>query len=111
MKLAGANRGHIRQYDGEFLRLVAAYGESPEELAVFQAPVRLSAESRSGRAFLERKPIHDVDAQVERHLMAAQTGARTALAVPLLRREMPRSEFLRFGAMLSNLLPTAKSSS
>ena len=38
-KLAGAKRGHIRQYDGEFLRLVASYGESPEELIVFQAPV------------------------------------------------------------------------
>ena len=38
VKLAGARRGHIRQYDGEFLRLVAAYGESPGELAVFQVP-------------------------------------------------------------------------
>ena len=93
VKLAGARRGHIRQYDGEFLRLVAAYGESPEELAVFQVPVRLSAESRSGRAFLERKPIHDVDAQVERHPMAAQTGARTALAVPLLREATPIGVF------------------
>ena len=87
VKLAGAKRGHIRQYDGEFLRLVASYGESPEQLAVFQTPVRPRAESRSGRAFLERKPIHDVDAQVERHPMAAQTGARTALAVPLLRED------------------------
>jgi GAF domain-containing protein/two-component sensor histidine kinase len=93
VKLAGAKQGHIRQYDGEFLRLVASYGESPEELAVFQAPVRLSAESRSGRAFLERKPIHDVDAQVERHPMAARTGARTALAVPLLREDTPIGVF------------------
>ena len=87
VKLAGATRGHIRQYDGEFLRLVATYGESPEEVAVFQAPVRPRPESRSGRAFLDRRPIHDVDAQVQRHAMAAQTGARTALAVPLLREE------------------------
>ncbi|HEU4340668.1 MAG TPA: GAF domain-containing protein, partial [Candidatus Binatia bacterium] len=87
VKLAGAKRGHIRQYDGEFLRLVASYGESPEQLAIFQAPVRPSAESRSGRAFLERKPIHDLDAQVQRHPMAAQTGARTTLAVPLLRED------------------------
>jgi GAF domain-containing protein len=87
VKLAGAKQGHIRQYDGEFLRWVASYGESPEELAVFQAPVRPSLESRSGRAFLERRPIHTLDAQVERHTMAAQTGARTALAVPLLRED------------------------
>ena len=93
VKLAGATQGHIRQYDGEFLRLVASYGESQEELAVFQTPVRPSIESRSGRAFLERKPIHDVDAQVGRHSMAAQTGARTALAVPLLREDTPIGVF------------------
>jgi two-component system, NtrC family, sensor kinase len=93
VKLAGAKRGHIRQYDGAFLRLVASYGESPEQLAVFQAPVRPRAESRSGRAFLERKPIHDLDAQVERHPMAAQTGARTTLAVPLLREDTPIGVF------------------
>jgi GAF domain-containing protein len=93
VKLAGAKQGHIRQYDGEFLHWVASYGESPEELAVFQAPVRPSLESRSGRAFLERKPIHTLDAQVERHTMAAQTGARTALAVPLLREDTPIGVF------------------
>jgi GAF domain-containing protein len=93
VKLAGARQGHIRQYDGEFLRWVASYGESPEELAVFQAPVRPNLESRSGRAFLERRPIHTSDAQVERHPMAAQTGARTALAVPLLREDTPIGVF------------------
>jgi GAF domain-containing protein/anti-sigma regulatory factor (Ser/Thr protein kinase) len=87
VKLAGAKQGHIRQYDGEFLRLVASYGESPEQLEIFRAPVRPHPESRSGRAFLERKPIHTLDAQVERHPMSAQTGARTALAVPLLRED------------------------
>ena len=93
VKLAGAQRGHIRQYDGEFLRLVASYGESPEQLAVFQAPVRPHVESRSGRAFLDRKPIHDLDAQVEHHPMSAQTGARTALAIPLLREDTPIGVF------------------
>jgi len=88
VKLSGATKGHVRQYDGEFLRLVAAYGETPEQLAVFQGTVvRPVSQSRSGRAFLERRPIHDLDAQVERHPMAVQTGARTALAVPLLREE------------------------
>src|SRR5262249_26311233 len=67
--------------------------ESPEQLAVFQASVRPRVESRSGRAFLERRPIHDLDAQVERHAMAAQTGARTALAVPLLREDTPIGVF------------------
>ncbi|HEV8722906.1 MAG TPA: GAF domain-containing protein [Candidatus Binatia bacterium] len=91
--LAGAKRGHIRQYDGEFLRLVASYGESPEQVAVFQTPVRPRVESRSGRAFLERRPIHDLDAQVGSHPMAAQTGARTTLAVPLLQEDTPIGVF------------------
>ena len=30
VKLAGAKQGHIRQYDGEFLRLAAHYNETPE---------------------------------------------------------------------------------
>src|SRR5499425_1721325 len=31
VRLAGASQGHIRQYDGEVLRLVASYGETPEQ--------------------------------------------------------------------------------
>ena len=31
VKLAGAKQGHIRESDGEFLRLVAHYNESPEQ--------------------------------------------------------------------------------
>ena len=56
--LAGAKHGHIRQLDGEFLRLVAHYNESPEYIARLQAnPVRV-AQSLAGRAFLEGKPVH-----------------------------------------------------
>ena len=31
--LVGAKQGHIRQYDGEFLRVVAHYNESAEQIA------------------------------------------------------------------------------
>ena len=43
VKLSGAKQGHIRQSDGEFLRVVAHYNESPERIAVLQSnplPVR-----------------------------------------------------------------------
>lgn len=41
VKLAGAKHGHIRQLDGEFLRVVAHYGETPEQIAFYQSnPVR-----------------------------------------------------------------------
>ena len=93
VRLAGAKRGHIRQYDGEFLRLVASYGESPEQLAVFQAPVRPRAESRSGRAFLERRPIHDLDAQVERSPDGGSDWGSNGPGGPALREDSPIGVF------------------
>ena len=64
--LAGAKQGHIRQYDGEFLRVVAHYNETAEQIAMLQAtPPRPGLESLTGRAFLERKAQHILDAQAE----------------------------------------------
>src|SRR5215475_2202812 len=37
VKLSGATKGHIRQSDGEFLRVVAHYGESPERINILRA--------------------------------------------------------------------------
>ena len=91
--LAGAKQGHIRRLDGEFLRVVAHYNESPEQLEHLRAnPVRVS-ESLLGRAFAERKPVHVLDAQEPvSGVVKAVThalGTRTLLAVPLLREETP----------------------
>jgi signal transduction histidine kinase len=88
VKLAGATQGHIRQYDGEFLQVVANYGETPEQVAILKSvPIRTIPETRSGTAFLEKRPIHKLDAQEDAREgdPAIQTGARTLLAVPLLR--------------------------
>jgi hypothetical protein len=64
--LAGAKQGHIRQYDGEFLRVVAHYNETVEQIATLQAtPTRPGLESLTGRAFLERQAKHILDAQAE----------------------------------------------
>ena len=94
--LAGAKQGHIRQYDGEFLRVVAHYNETGEQIAKFQdTPLRPGLESLSGRAFLERKSQHILDAQAESqdellfYQLAAvnrELGMRTLLTVPLLRK-------------------------
>ena len=93
--LAGAKQGHIRQYDGEFLRVVAHYNETVEQIAILRAtPTRPGLESLTGRAFLERKAKHILDAQAEPEdvmlfyqLQAhnRELGMRTLLAVPLLR--------------------------
>ncbi|HEU0251734.1 MAG TPA: GAF domain-containing protein, partial [Pyrinomonadaceae bacterium] len=93
--LAGAKQGHIRQYDGEFLRVVAHYNETAEQMAKLQAtPTRPGLESLTGRAFLERKAQHILDAQAERQdeqlfyqlqIHNRELGMRTLLVVPLLR--------------------------
>ena len=92
VRLAGAKTGHIRQLDGEFLRLVAHYGESPEMIAaIHTTPLRPGPDSAAGRAFSERKPVHVLDARTQAwtHNLSTRTGARTILAVPLMREGMP----------------------
>ena len=89
VKLSGATKGHVRQLDGEFLRVVAHYGETPEEVALLQSrPGRVGVQTTStGRAFSERKAIQIADATAERgpSSIAAQHGARSLLSIPLLR--------------------------
>jgi signal transduction histidine kinase len=93
VKLSGASQGHIRQYDGEFLRTVAHCNESPEQIAALRETlVRPVPEGLTGRAFLERRPNHVVDLQAEPGAhpnLAIETGQRTVLAVPLLREGTP----------------------
>jgi len=91
VRLAGAKQGHIRQHDGEVLRMVAHYNETPEQIAVLQRlPSRLDPESFTGRALLQRTPVHVLDAQAGPgyHPAVIETGARTLLVVPLLREDM-----------------------
>ena len=81
-------RGHVRQLDGEFLRVVAHYGETAEEVALLQSrPGRVGVQTSTNRAFSERKAIQIADATAERgpSSIAAQHGARTLLSIPLLR--------------------------
>src|SRR6266498_1613653 len=92
VKLSGAKQGHIRQFDGEFLRVVAHYNETSERIVALQStPLPLNPNIPGAQAFLERKPIHVLDVQLraaeEQFIarMASQIGIRTVLAVPLLR--------------------------
>src|SRR4029453_4516324 len=62
VRLVGAEHGHIRQYDGEFLRVVAYYNVGAEGMVAFQErPVRPGPQTGPGRAFLERRPMHIPD--------------------------------------------------
>src|SRR5262249_23844732 len=92
VKLSGATKGHVRRLDGEFLNVVAHYGETPEEVALLRSrPGRVFGDPTStNRAFSERRAIQIADAATERgpSSLAARRGARTMLSVPLLREGM-----------------------
>jgi GAF domain-containing protein len=93
VKLAGATKGHVRQVDGEFYKVVAHYGEDPERISFLRAnPLPASADTPLGRALIERRPVHILDVRLLPEPLASlarQTGARTVLATPLLREGTP----------------------
>ena len=93
MKLSGATKGHVRQVDGQFYRVVAHYGESLERISFLRSnPLPASPDMPIGRALVERKPIHIPDGLLEPEPLASfsrQTGVRTLLATPLLREGTP----------------------
>src|SRR4029434_2581643 len=91
VKLSGATKGHVRQLDGELLRVVAHYGETAEEVALLQSrPGRVGGSFSTSRVISERKAIQIADAATERgpSSLAAQRGARTMLLVTWLREGM-----------------------
>ena len=68
-RLCGATRGHIFQFDGEFLRLAATYGAWPrftEYLATH--PLRPGRGTVAGRAAVERRTVHVQDVNPKGHL-------------------------------------------
>jgi GAF domain-containing protein/anti-sigma regulatory factor (Ser/Thr protein kinase) len=89
VKLSGATMGHVRQFDGEFHRVVAHYGETPEMISSLRDnPVLPGPGTPAGAALLEGKTFQVLDVQSEPHVqlnLARQIGTRTLLAVPLLR--------------------------
>src|SRR3972149_1821921 len=93
VRLSGGTKGHVRQVDGEFYRVVAHYGESPDRISFPRAnPLPASPDTATGRALVERRPVHILDVQLEPEPVASlarQGGVRTLLAAPLLREGTP----------------------
>ena len=86
VKLSGATKGHIRKYDGEFLRYVSHYNESADVInALNQLPQQPRPESMSSQALSEKKVIHILDAQSQPNFRfpAAHAQARTAATLLL----------------------------
>ena len=93
--LAGANHGHIRQIDGEVLRLAAHYNESPDVIAVLQDTPLSVSQGLAGRALRAGKPIQSIAGQEEESDFAwrwSKVGARRLLAVPLMKKGTPNGQ-------------------
>jgi signal transduction histidine kinase len=89
VRLCGADRATIWRFDGELLRMVAAFN-APQALKEFfaQNPIRPGRGSITGRAVLERRTIQipDVLADPEYTYGSKDVEAiRTLLAVPILK--------------------------
>jgi GAF domain-containing protein len=91
-RLCGASRGHILQFNGEFLILAAAHGAWPgftEYLAAH--PFRPGPGTIAGRAAAEHRTVHVHDVLQEPGYelseLVKQQGYRTVLAVPVMREE------------------------
>jgi two-component system, NtrC family, sensor kinase len=85
----GANRAFIYRFDGELLRLAAAFN-APQKLKEWleQKPIRAGRQGAAARAALEGRTIHipDVLADPEYSWGAKDVEAiRTVLAVPILK--------------------------
>ncbi|HVO95154.1 MAG TPA: GAF domain-containing protein, partial [Terriglobales bacterium] len=90
VRICGSQHGLIFRYDGESCNAVASYNTPQEYLDLWKrTPIRAGRDTTTGRALLERRPVHIVDVQAdpEYHFPAARSlmPYRTVLAVPLLR--------------------------
>ena len=89
VRLCGADRAFIYQFDGEMLRMAVAYN-TPEEFKEFveQNPIRPGRHTCAARTALERKTTHvpDIFADPEYTFGAkAFDKIRTVLGVPILK--------------------------
>ena len=89
VRLCGADRAMIFRFDGELLRLAAAFNSSPEFTEwVKRHPIRPGRHSASARAALERRTIHIPDVLADpgyTYGVKDVEAVRTVLAVPILK--------------------------
>jgi GAF domain-containing protein len=91
-RLCGATRGHILQFNGEFLIFAAAHGAFPGSTEYLEAhPFRPGPRTIAGRAAANLQTVHVRDVLQERGYelsgLVKQQGYRTVLAVPMLREK------------------------
>src|SRR5205807_6683125 len=89
VRLCQAERAFIYRFDGQLLRVGATHNASPELRACIEAnPIRPGRMSGAGRAALELRTVHILDAQADHELTYGSREVdpiRTVLAIPMLR--------------------------
>ncbi|HEV8533515.1 MAG TPA: GAF domain-containing protein [Methylomirabilota bacterium] len=89
VRLCEAERAFIYRFDGQLLRVGATHNTSPELRAFIEAnPPRPGRMSGAGRAALELRTVHILDAQADHELTYGSREVdpiRTVLAIPMLR--------------------------
>src|SRR5262249_20469656 len=91
VRLCEAERSFIFRFDGQVLRVVATYNASAELRAfVERNPIVPGRGSATGRAALERRTIHVLDAQADAEYTYGSRQVdpfRTIMTVPILRAD------------------------
>ena len=89
-RLCDGNDASILQVEGDELRLVAKYG--PTQLWPIRGTRRINRNWATGRAIIDRTPIHILDLQAEESEfpegsdLAKKCGHRTVFIVPMIRK-------------------------
>ena len=91
-RLAGAEGGLLARFDGEVFRFLAEYGASPEFSEYWrQNVIRPGRGSAIGRAAIERRTVHILDAladpEWDQYEAQRAGGYRSVLGVPMLRQD------------------------
>jgi two-component system, NtrC family, sensor kinase len=89
VRLCGAERAYIFQFDGKLLRAVAAHNAGPEHWEfVRRNPIAPGRHSVSARAALERRSVQIADVQADPeygYILRDVEPIRTSLSVPMLK--------------------------
>src|SRR5262245_51141633 len=94
VRLIGAEHGHIRQYDGELLQVVAYWNVGAEGMTALQGDtIRSGRETAPGRTFQNRKPIHIPNPELLEAGYNPPPYRGTILVVPMLREGTPIGTF------------------
>jgi GAF domain-containing protein len=95
-RLCGADQAAISRQQGAFFWYVAQYGHASDVWQSFKSqPIEITRGSLIGRAIIDRDIVHVHDCLADPEFSAlvkgihTRTGARTGLAVPLLREGNP----------------------